>query len=257
MNVRTPRLPSRGLRATGKNTGKVLLAATLDVLRRDRVVLGFFVVLLVVDAAFISIHVYRGFLREFGLDAGWLADPRFSLLQDRGYAESFNFLKLGFVASVLVAIWKARRQVIYIAFAGVYLLALADDSLGLHEAGGHLLRQWVGADTLLGDRVDDVGELVTWGLLAAVAIPGLVHAGRESRVADTRIGFGFVTCLILLAGFAVGVDMLHAIEPTHLLFRLIGTVEDGGELLVGSLTTTFTLLVLRHHRQLADRVAVG
>jgi hypothetical protein len=230
---------------------KAAVTSTLRAFRGDRLLFGFLAALLLIDATFISFHMFRGFLKEVGIDAGWLADTRFSLMQDRGYAEIFNFLKLAFVASMLAAVWKARRQALYVALACLYVIILADDALCLHEAGGELLYAWIAANTSLGVHIQDLGELVTWASLAAIAIPGLAHAWRQSHPKDRRIGFGFIACLALLAVFAVGVDMLHAIAPTHLVFKLIGAVEDGGELLVGSLTATLALLVWRHHRQLA------
>lgn len=218
----------------------------------DRLVLGVLVVLMGLDAVFIGIHVYRGVLKDGGAALGLLADSRFSLLKDRGYAEIFNYLKAMAAVALLVAVSLRRRQPIYVALAAILAAALIDDSMQVHEAGGYVLLDWVGRDTPLGIHVRDLGELATWALLGIAALVALIAGWRRSPDDDNRVALLFIGCLALLAAFGIGVDLLHALAPTRALDGVFGTLEDGGELLVWSLTTAVALVVFRH----GDRFAI-
>ena len=159
---------------------------------------------------------------------------------------------LAIVCTLLICVWIKRRKFVYVALSLIFLLVLIDDSLSVHEAGGHLLLGWVGRDTSLGLHVRDLGELATWALLGSFVVALFVYAYRKSRPEDASIAAYFAGCLALLIAFAVGVDMLHAVAPTRALDGLFGIIEDGGETVVLSLTCALALLVFRH-RQLSPR----
>jgi hypothetical protein len=231
------------LRAQWTHAGPIVAAGRQ--LRADHIALAVLAALVALDLLFIGIHTWRGIVKEGGADPGVFADPRFSLLRDRGYAEIFDYLKFACVAAVLARLWQQHRQPIYLALALVFLAALADDLFQIHELGGRWLLVEVGRDTPLGIHVRDVGEIATWALLGAVAVAGLRLAWLASRPADNRVGLLFIGCLVLLALFGIGVDLLHALAPSRRLDGLFGIVEDGGEMLVLSLAVALAVFVAR------------
>lgn len=224
---------------------RTAVANLVDQFRNDRVSLRLLAYLLALDLVFIVIHIVRGVLKEQGRDIGFLANPHFSLLQDNGFAEWFNYGKTLAVCVLLFYVWKRRDQLIYIVLAVIFVAVLLDDSLAIHEAGGHLLLDWVGRDTPLGVHVRDLGEIATWAILGSAALAFFVFAYRRSPPEDARVAAYFAACLAALTGFAIGVDLLHALAPTRALDGVFGIIEDGGETIVLSLTCAIACLVFR------------
>jgi hypothetical protein len=226
-------------------TVRTAVANLVSQFRSDRTSVLVLAYLVVLDLVFILIHIVRGVMKERGRDIGFLADPHFSLLQDNGFGEWYNYAKMTVVCVLLFYLWKRREQLIYLVLAFIFLAVLIDDSLTVHETGGHLLLDWVGRDTRLGIHVRDLGELATWAMLGSAALAFFVYAYRRSPPEDATVAAYFAACLVALTGFAIGVDMVHAIAPTRALDGLFGIIEEAGELLVMSLTCALALLFFR------------
>ena len=214
--------------------------------KQDRTAVVVFTYLLLLDAAFIAVHIFLWMLKEKGIDIGFLSDVHFSLLKDQGYGEWFDYAKIVFASGLLLCVWWERRQAIYMVLSFIFALVVIDDSMAVHEAGGHLLLGWVSRDTSLGLHMRDLGELAVWALLGSFALALFVYGYRKSQPEDASIGVYFAVCLALLIVFAIGVDMLHAVAPTRALDGLFGIIEEGGEMVVLSLACALTVFVFRH-----------
>jgi len=101
---------------------------------------------------------------------------------------------------------------------------------------------------MLGLRSRDFGELLVWAalgvpVLTLFAIAGLSRSDRYWR----HLPY-FAVCVAGLIGAGVGVDMIHSVfaglfGPGPLDFAL-GMLEDGGEMLLGSLVCSYALAAL-------------
>jgi len=98
-------------------------------------------------------------------------------------------------------------------------------------------------------RARDWGELMVWGLVGIFCVGGLVAGFLNSDLRRRAIGIVFLAMLILLASFAVGVDMFHSVinsmTDSYKIDLAIAFIEDGGEMMVISLicATALTTLV--------------
>lgn len=199
-------------------TGDVKSVVGVLATREFAIVLASF---LFVDALILSVHVANVLLRNAGSHSV-LAQPFFNLGQDRGLGETFGYVKLFACAVLLASIWRVTHTRIFLAFAFLYLYALIDDSMSIHEQ--------------IGDVVQARGYRKELGEAPALIAPSLItlaifawefrSTAREHRV----LGFAYCGLFAALAFFSVFLDALHV--PV--------IIEDGGELVTLSFHTAFT-----------------
>lgn len=180
--------------------------------------------LLGADVVFIGLYAVYG-LTEF------LTDPRFGLIEDWSYGESFNYLKELSIVVLLVYMAFRRRSYAYLVWAAVFTYILADDSTQIHERMGEILAAGLGFTAVNAWRAVDFGELLWFGLSGTVMLSGIFYGyrigGRAEREMATMLGL----LLLALAFFGVGLDM-PVIRMTGLVDKAMGAAEDGGEMLV-------------------------
>jgi hypothetical protein len=146
------------------------------------------------------------------------------------------------------------RRPIWAGFAALFLAALADDEMRLHENKGAWLAEKLRfPEGVLGLRANDLGEMFVWGLLAAVPLAVLVFFYRRSDRWTRRAGIGLAVLVAGYVFFGGVVDQLHVLFLGGPLENAVGTIEDGGELVVLSLTLAY--VVALHRRLRRDRRA--
>lgn len=186
------------------------------------------ILLLTTDLIFIALHVsYQ-----------WTGQPRhphFSLSQDRGYSEIFQFVKEFWIATLLFYCAIAGKRALPAAWGMFFSFLLADDALLLHEHLSKKLDGYVGFVPMLGFRGQDFAELailIPAGiLLTAVIFLAYYISDKASR----RDYSGFFYILALLVFFGGFMDMIHSLAASKVVAILFGTLEDGGEMVVVSL----------------------
>lgn len=165
---------------------------------------------------------------------GWATTPSLDLGADGGPAEILQYAKLfcAAVAAGLLARW--TRQPVYAVLALLFGGLLLDDALMLHEHWGARLAAAGALPSVAGLRPSDLGEvafLAAW--VGPLALAGVLTYRRSSGPARraARVALG---ALVVLAGFGVGVDVLHEavlavvqIDGLHSAFVLL---EEGGEM---------------------------
>lgn len=155
----------------------------------------------------------------------------FNLSVEGGLGERFEFcllLACGVAAADIA--WRMRSP-IFAVIAFIFLLTLADGSLGLHERFGFAVGPVLGIHS-------DTGQLLWFFALGAALLPAILIAYRRSSP-DERIASLLVLAMILvLGGFAVVVDAFQAI------FDIANLIEDGGEL-VTIAALCFLMLAIR------------
>ena len=209
--------------------------------------------LLAIDAVFLL-------LNKVYLDTHLLSDRRFLLRLDGGYAETFGYLKESCIVLVLCALAVRARQPLYFAWATLLLYILLDDSLRLHERVlGPFVRASLGfaaEDMVLGINARDLVEDAVMALLALVILSIMLAVYYFGDRTFKKVSIGLFLLLAALGFFGVVVDLMHAAIQNGPWFpgrgrtsRLLGVIEDGGELVVVSLILWFVVLWWSRARQ--------
>lgn len=195
--------------------------------------------LLSIDFAFILASLLRHRLR-FYFDESLL-----SVSTDGGYGEIFQYIKLALIVALLCISAVSERSIAIGGWAVLFALLLADDMLSLHEQWGSQLAEAFSFQSVFHLRPIDYGEMIVfaaWGILAALI---LAFTYRTARSPITKqIAKGMLLSLSGLAVFGGFFDMLHiaALDLGRLSPRgesLLNAIEDGGEMVVVSLTLYF------------------
>lgn len=199
-------------------------------------ILLFTLMLLVGDMVFIVLHTLNAFMLSGG-------SKFFNIGHDRGVAEFFQYLKYIWVMLLLVLIAVRYRQLAFLVWCPVFVYLLLDDAVKIHETVGGMLAANINAEPVMGLRLQDYGELIV-SFCAAVFVltpvaVAMLKGSSEFRKASLDLGF----LIGLLAFFGIVVDMLHVALPTgRVSYFVLGTVEDGGEMLAGSLMVAYALV---------------
>jgi hypothetical protein len=200
-----------------------------------------------VDAGFILLNILAVFAFKEHLIA---AVPEIlKVTHDLTLPEDFNYLKWALIAIALFWVALRDRWLTPFLWAIIFVMILCDDAFQIHE--------WLGHDVSIAARLpstsllfaDDLGELVIFGLMGLVAVgiavASFIQKGPLSRAMTLR--YALIVCG--LAFFGVGVDAIHQMV-VHLvtntvletiLPQVMGLIEDGGEMVVGSLALAMTL----------------
>lgn len=177
----------------------------------------------------------------------WLDSSMFSIKQDRGYPEIYQYVKLFSIAILYAHL--ALESRLYVAWALVFAYFLADDALMIHETVGRYLGYFVRVEPPLSFRRQDIGEIV----VSAIAGLGLFSVGywfyKRGTPSSRRASRQILLLVLLFAAFGVGVDSAHhAIGGGRVVSFFLVLVEDGGEMVTASLILYYTVLLhLRPH----------
>jgi hypothetical protein len=204
-------------------------------LRASPVQFGIFLLLLVsADMAFVAVH----FLRDFPpFDSSRL----FSLETDKGYAEIFQYVKTWWIVVMLALIGWRGREGIYFAWMLLFAYLLGDDSMQLHEHGGHVIAKHWNFVNAFGLRGQDFGELAfsaIFGLGFLLLILSMYwRSTNETKAVSRRLAFYFGVIVF----FGVFVDVLHILAGEGAGSDVLGAVEDGGEMFAVSIVCWYVM----------------
>jgi hypothetical protein len=198
--------------------------------------------LLAVDLLLIWVHVVLSVMARADLVIQEVPKA-LDISEDHGLPEIFNYAKWFVIVTCLVATFRRTRVPLFASLAAIFLLVLLDDSLGIHEHVGDRLVNLTGWDQL--------GELIAFtglGMISlAILIPGLWNLPSAVWPQAVR----FIGVLLGLALCGVVIDFAHAsiellgLPMGRLSDRVLGLVEDGGEMLLASLATAYGVAVWR------------
>ena len=163
--------------------------------------------------------------------------------------EDFNYVKWALIAVALVWISVRDRWLPPLLWALVFVMILADDGLQMHERLGSWLSSTLGIadETLIYGK--DIGEMAVFGAMGLVTLTifGILFTRRDraTRVMSVR----YMMIVIALGFFGVGLDAAHSIIDhltgtstlATLVQQVFGMLEDGGEMVVGSIALALTL----------------
>jgi hypothetical protein len=197
--------------------------------------LGIFLLLLMsADAAFVMVHLIRDY-------PPFYSDSLFSLEQDRGFAEMFQYVKTYWIAIMFAVVWWRTREGVYFAWMTLFAFLLCDDSLEIHERGGHAMAQIWGLQDALGLKAQDFGELVVTGAIGLILLLFLLVMHRRSTQEAMRASRKLMFYLGLLVFFGVFIDLLHSLFRGSSGSAALGVVEDGGEMFSVSIVCWYVM----------------
>jgi hypothetical protein len=151
---------------------------------------------------------------------------------DGGLPERFSYAKTLLLVILIGYLLLARRQWIYASLAALFTLVLADDMLGIHEAGGKFFARALDLQPMYGMRAVDFGEVITWLLLGILIAPLLAFGLLRSARPDRANGLTLLTPFVALVFCGVVVDQLfHVMRDAFFgVDVMLGMIEDGGEM---------------------------
>jgi hypothetical protein len=167
---------------------------------------------------------------------GLLTSERWSIARDRGFGEMFQYLKYLGIMLALVQLFRKTRLPVLLLWTGVFGFLLLDDSMRIHERFGLGMVAWAHLPDFGTLRGRDLGELIYAALGAVVLTPILMLTYIRSSPTARAISADLLLLLIALLIFAVGGDTIHRLLSNTAFDSIAAIVEDGGEMLVLSLT---------------------
>jgi len=195
--------------------------------------------LLALDLLFIAVSLVRpGF--------SVLASPMFSLTEDGGYFEFYQYAKWAGIAALMFVAARPRHGRGFAVWGLFALFLLADDALQIHERVGDWVNTWQPFSPPFNLRREDVGELassVVAGLGFLVLLAGAYRVAAEGFRLATH---DFAVLVGMLAVVGVGVDLAHvALNPGPTWDTALTVLEDGGEMMVASVMCWYAGMILR------------
>lgn len=197
----------------------------------------FVALLLCADLAFIALH------SAYDLTS-LVNNPLYSLGEDSGYSEMYQYIKWFWVTLLLGYVSVSKRSFHYISWALVFAYFLFDDALSIHEDVGERVAETFALTSLLGIRPRDFGELAV-SLAAGVLLLSFI-AWAYARGSQTfkKRSQDLLLLILALVFFGVVVDMAEiAIEAGQALKFILKVVEDGGEMVVASLMLWYVFML--------------
>ena len=193
------------------------------------------IMLITVDLLFILFHI----LHVFHTSTGFFYNPSFSLHQDRGYAEVFQYIKEYWCTILLFILAFRTKNLLFFSWSLLFGYFLVDDSFEVHETLGEQLGNSLGSLQLFGLHAHDLGELFVsgfFGLLFFIAIGVTYRTNDDDTKEFTK--YLFVMLLMLLV-FGVITSIFRRLSTDGTWQFLLGVLEEGGEMLVMSVMIWF------------------
>lgn len=185
------------------------------------------------DAVLIGAHLLHTY-------SGLFADPTYSIAQERGFGETFQYLKEGWIVLMLGIIGATVRNRMFLAWGCVFGILLIDDLFILRERLGVGLAEASRLDPLLGLRPQDLGEVVVVGVLGLVVVAAIVIGYVRNSPAAQSFARTLGLLLVGLFAFGVVLDAVHVLVLSDPIWDgILGTVEEGGEMVIMSLVVAF------------------
>ena len=183
-------------------------------------------------------------LLHFLLLTDLLSSASFSLESDRGYPESYQYMKILLAVGLLAAVFRQTRVPAFASWALLFLYLLIDDAFSIHETVGAHAAAAFGYLPALGLRAQDFGELTVSATSAALLLLPLAYFYSRGAAPDRAASRHLLLLLASLAFFGIFVDMLHvAIDAGWKVRFLLGAIEDGGEMVTMSVMAWYAFLL--------------
>ena len=219
----------------------------LSAARQDRLVWTGLIVLLTIDLAFSLWFAGTRLLYNMEINQSLYELKFLRIDADGGWPEWFSYAKTLVLILLLGRMALSTRQLIYFALVLVFCIVLLDDSLEIHEDLGKSLVGVLDLKPMLGLRARDVGEVITWAGMGAIALPFVVAGFAFSKRTHVANGLALLLPFGALLFFAIFVDQVFHIWR-DLFFGadiVLATLEDGGEMIAISVECALAAVLVR------------
>ena len=190
---------------------------------------------------------------------GPFGSRRWYVDRDRSYMEFLGYVQVIGAGLLLLVLAVRRRIPVDAGWGAALTVVMLDDALEWHETGGTWLERTGSVPAAAGLRSQDLGELLTWGVLAAAVLVVLLATHRRSTASARRDSWRLGALIGLLVVFAVGVDMAHialgAITTSSRIDLLALWLESSGE--VGAMAALLAYAVHMARRSSDDPAERG
>jgi len=173
----------------------------------------------------------------------YCGDPYYSLAKDRGYAEVFQYIKEYWIGLLFLYLAIKRRNFLYLSWSLLFGYLLLDDSFQIHEKLGSKVGSYFEFSPMLGLRAQDFGELIVSASFGSgfLGLIGLTYYFSDSSI--KRTCRCLLVMLLVLVFFGIVMDMVDIMVKSPVWSPILGTVEDGGEMLIMSVIAWFVFLL--------------
>ena len=218
----------------------------LDIKNRSSLLLYLF---LATDLIFIIVHIiYKS------NQVPSLAYAYYSIEEDKGYAELFQYIKEYWIALLLSFLAVQKRSFVYLGWSLLFFYVLLDDSVQIHEKLGITISSQLTFVDKFHLRAVDLGEILVSVCVGLFFLIFLTIAYRFSDSISRKSSKYLTMMLFALALFGIIADMAHMIFVSSLFEPLLAVVEDGGEMLVMSVIAWFVFLLSEHSYRTANQL---
>ncbi len=195
--------------------------------------------LILIDFLFMGLHTLKSL--------GYLHNPELSVTKNFGYAETFQYVKAAFIAGVFLLLANRHKRPLFFCWAAVFFYILIDDSMEVHEMLGFSLSTFVTQNYEIG-LGGTAGELVVFtlfGMLLFIPLGWFFY--KEKNQGLKIVSQDQLVLFFGMLFFGMGVDVLHDFATTGTVINgLLGLMEDGGEMLLMSMTVWYTWTFMKH-----------
>jgi hypothetical protein len=219
-------------RSSTSSTARVFASRMSPVTHAERSshkhAVGVLLLLLAIDAVMIVLAVMQ--------NRGVLTDPRFLLWWERGFPEMLQYAK--YAAGAIIMFRGAARGYgrTAVVWGMLFMLLLCEDSLMIHERIGARIGTYLHFPSIRSMEPAQLGEIVVAAGEGGTFFIALVLTLRTASHASRRLTFALLVGLFALAGFGVIVDAINSMASRGTwIRRVLGFVEDGGEMVAASL----------------------
>lgn len=184
---------------------------------------------------------------------GNLSNPNFSITKNFGYGETFQYLNALFIAGCFLWLGLKFKRAIFYCWSAIFAYILLDDSLEIHEMLGYQLGAFLDRNIApLAGIGGSAGEIIVFGFFGIILFIPLFLS--YFKTANKHLKIASQDLFILFSGilfFGIGMDLLHDFAVTGTLLNgMMGLIEDGGEMVMMSITAWYTWTFIRHDEYL-------
>ena len=186
------------------------------------------------------------------LDIGTsIRSPAFELTRDLGLPESYQYVKEFWIVILLFWFIYKTKTYQFVSWAFLYAYLLADDMLKIHEdMSSYLITKlgFISEQRLFQEfRYQDIGEFSISSLAGIFFLIIILFSYYKANQEQRKIFRQMTGLFLALVFFGVFIDMIDQLIPStapKLEVFLVDTIEDGGEMLVMSITCWYVYTLI-------------
>ena len=170
------------------------------------------------------------------LTTTWVYDSNYSIVEERGFGETFQYLKAFWL--VLFFGWLAliTRERSYLSWGALFGYLGLDDMMEIHEELGNTLATRLDLPEMLGQRPRDIGEILVLGAVGCILLVALAISWWRGSETFRERSAVLLRLTMLLVFFGIVLDAVHILFLETTLDYVFGILEDGGEMVMLSVT---------------------